>query len=298
MAGSTVNMGTTQGSTYDITYSGDTVAINIKADGYYKLECWGAGGGGGDRTTGGAGGYSCGYKLLSSGETIYARAGKGGGYKSGYCFSGDGGESTHFARVDGTIANIGASNKSQILIVAGGGGGGSTGSTYNGAGGAGGGETGGNETTNGYSNGATQSSGYAFGTGQPKRTDGGDGYVAGGGGGGLYGGKNGHKDSGYTKRGGGGGSGYVGGVPSITYNGTTLAPTNTQGGHTGSGGPVETGGDKTTSGTNGKAKITLSYLAKIPVYYTPSGGSQTQLDKLYFNNTECTSCYLNNTKVY
>ena len=248
-------MGTNLGDYIDFSYINNTQAIKINRKAYYKLEVWGAGGGGGataDRK-GGDGGYACGYKLFDVGTTIYVRCGYFGWFNNGNPQCSRGGESSHFATMDGTIASMGQSNKSKLLVVAGGGGG----AAGKSSGGAGGGENG----ANAYvippypqaSNGATQTgpgTGGSWGTGQ-NETSTADGN-GGGGGGGMWGGGNGYSDYNWNGFGGGGGSGYVGGVPTITHFDITMSPTNTQGGYTGSGG-TGSGTIESRAGKAGKA---------------------------------------------
>lgn len=299
MAASTVQMGTNLNDYIDFNYIGNTQAVKINRKAYYKLEVWGAGGGGGDTgdRTGGNGGYACGYKLLEENATIYVRVGQAGTADWGETYA-RGGESSHFATMDGTIASMGQSNKSKLLVVAGGGGGAASRSS----GGAGGGEEGGNAynfygSLSNLSNAGTQTGpgdGGSWGAGQNK-TGTADG-VGGGGGGGLWGGGNGYADHTSNNCGGGGGSGYIGGVPTITHFDITMSPTNTRGGGSagGTGGGVYT----SRSGTNGKAKITFAYYCDIPIWYTPKGGSAVHLERLFFNGTEIQHCYFQGTKLY
>ena len=103
---------------------------------------------------------------------------------------GRGGGATHVAKVTGHLSAL-SNNLSDILVVAAGGGGSAVRivdnvETDKAKGGAGGGYIGGNPFVNDVEvtgMGGTQSSGYAFGQGQPKSNG------AGGGGSGLYGGK-------------------------------------------------------------------------------------------------------------
>ncbi|MBP3284399.1 MAG: hypothetical protein J6M02_02745 [Clostridia bacterium] len=199
--------------------SGGVQTYTAPVAGLYKLEAFGAGGG----ASGGAGGYSVGYVQLSANQTLYIVVGGSGG-SSRYNGGGSpgGGGATHIATVSGTLAQLG--NVSNVLLIAGGGGGGATKTeswglvrTY--TGGAGGGSSGtAGDLDPSYTQGVggTSSTGYAFGQG-------GDG--SGGGGSGLYGGT-----GGGGAAAGGGGSGYIGGVPAITYGGTTYSPSTTVGG--------------------------------------------------------------------
>lgn len=226
-----------KGESVTFNYTGSVQPYTFERSGYYKLEVWGGKGGNATYTssvgTGGYGGYSVGYKKFKKGSTIYiACGGKGedgvysggntaggwngggtGGYHDRYgdydrSSGGAGGGATHIALRTGTLAQIGASNLSQILIVAGGGGGARCDYAQNG--GAGGGTSGGSV---GSRAGGTQTSGYAFGQGgagaNPDRHQ--NVYNGrGGGGGGLYGGYGGIWDD--SSSAGAGGSGYIGGV--------------------------------------------------------------------------------------
>jgi hypothetical protein len=241
---------TSEGTYQDFSCTKSIQTFTAPFSGLYKFEVWGAQGG--HSTYGGKGGYSLGYKVLTKGDVLYVGVGgKGavgegslaGGYNGGgsaYPYSGEsgsGGGCTHIATVTGTLSSIGASNKSKVLIVAGGGGG------YRNAadqGGYGGGTTGGT--------GAREESKYTSGTGGTQTAAGGGNatgsfgqggngnttYTSGGGGG-LYGG-----GAGWAA-GAGGGSGYIGGVPTITFKGTTYSPSTT--------------GNKRSG--NGKSRITF-----------------------------------------
>lgn len=271
----------TEGSYTDYTYTGAVQSLEIPADGIYKLEVWGAGGGYGGAT----GGYSIGYKKLTKGETIYIACGQSGGAYDGYgarfnggqdtstsqnraCWYGRraGGGCTHIATKDGVLADL-EDSQDAVLIVAGAGGAGKTTgdtSTTTGSGGKGGGLSGGTGTTG---SGGTQSSGYAFGKGAPATID------QSGGGAGWYGGRAGAS-------GGGGGSAYIGGVPEITFNGVTYTPSTTIG-----------GGCETI--TNGKARVTLAKKTFLPVLIDGA-----QIDKILFNGTEITGLQVDGTTLF
>ena len=218
-------------------YTGDVQFYTVPFTGNYKLEVWGAQGGS-VTYTGGSGGYSYGYKKLTSGTRLYVYVGGQGGNENsstgtpgigGYNGGGQGGKglytslphtgggggggATHIATSTGLLNEL-SDNKDSILIVAGGGGG---------SGGGGGlcasnivGNGGGLSGTNGAgSKAGTQSSGYKFGQGQNGR----DGDNAdcncegnGGGGGGYYGGESRSSTGAFTNASGSGGSGYIGGV--------------------------------------------------------------------------------------
>ena len=220
-------------------YKSSIESFTVPVDGTYTLECWGAGpskGGksegdylaqknqilyicvGGKGTDGstsvkGVGGYNGGG---NGGDSVYGRQ-KGGG----------GSGATHICLQDGLLKDLKtAYNNNKLLMVAGGQGGnkGSADGPY------GGGREGGEPEFwgGGYYQAATQTGGYAFGTGQ----DGHDGDSkftsyegrargSDGGGGGLYGGYAPYDTSGFNATcSGGGGSGYVN--PNLV-NGETIA---------------------------------------------------------------------------
>jgi hypothetical protein len=202
------------------------------------LEVWGAQGGG----NGGKGGYAIGRKDITVSGNLYLCIGQQGGLYNGYIAGGaggyngggkggnsfnnsylagvGGGGATHIATTNrGTLVNY-KNYKSELLIIAGGGGGDGV---VGGNGGAGGGSIGGEGIShNGkYTiNGATQTSGYAFGQGQDgysKTAYGGNGAEGNsGGGGGYYGGLTLSKNGDNTNCGGSGGSGYVN-TSQLTY---------------------------------------------------------------------------------
>ena len=209
----------------EFAYTGGEQVYTVTADGYYKLEVWGAQGGnslknGVESGIGGYGGYSSGTMLLKKDDRLYIYVGgKGangivnildstGGYNGGGLghwdnsddeASGGGGGATHVATITGLLSQL-ENNKNDLLLVSGGGGGGA----WDHFGGHGGGIDGhygwDSSTISG-----TQISGNAFGTG-------GNGALAnitnpgGGGGGGFYGGGGGQSSS-FS---GAGGSGYIG----------------------------------------------------------------------------------------
>ncbi len=220
-------------SAFEYNYTGSEQTFTVPYTGTYKIETWGAQGGTYESYIGGYGGYSSGEVSLSKDEIVYINVGgvggsnytvtnvggyNGGGYSgnnSGAKSFGGGG-ATSIAKTSGTIASIGASNLSKILIIAGGGGGAVTKSTTKG--GSGGGYIGsvgsasssqfntstylpygGTQTGVGFAYQTTARQG-AFGTGHTSNTNG----WGGGGGGGLYGGSNGYGTTGA------GGSGYIG----------------------------------------------------------------------------------------
>ena len=220
-------------------YTGGVQTLVVPTTGLYKLEVWGARGGytsAYDVYTNNKGGHSVGYKKLTAGTTLFITCGgmggqgSGGNYSGGYNGGGSanvgpypahgsgGGGATHIALVSGELATIGKTVfDAQGLIVAGGGGGYYY-DSYNQftTGGSGGGLTGASGATSQGSpaaQGGGQSSGYAFGQGAN-----GTNYQTGGGGG-YFGGYN------EYYHGAGGGSGWIEGVPSITYKGVSYTPT-------------------------------------------------------------------------
>ena len=194
----------------EYAYTGAVQTLEIKRNGYYKLEVWGAEGGSANAyvtKVGGYGSYSVGYYPLTSGDTLYIYvggrgndAGWGKDTNGGYNGGGNGscGGKTCGGGGGGTDIRLGNNNISDRIIVAGGGGGAfchnyqPAGLIYDG------GHAGGIQGT-GVAPG-TQSSGYVLGYGGPTSHS----YGSGGGGGGYYGGgSNGDKA-------GSGGSGYIG----------------------------------------------------------------------------------------
>ena len=282
---------TTEGSYTDYAYTGGVQSLTIPADGIYKLEAWGAGGG----YCGANGGYTIGYKRLTKGTEVFVVCGQSGGgendhgnrYNGGQDGSGSpnpahwygkhpGGGCTHIALAGGVLASL-SNNRDKVLIVAGGGGAAATavaGGTYGGtgSGGQGGGLSGGSGSSGA---GGTQTTGYAFGLGAPAvaQVDGDPQKAQSGGGAGWYGGYAG-------VRGGGGGSSYIDGTPEITFSGVTYTPSTTIG-----------GGCATT--TNGKARITLVKKAFLPVMF-----DGTQVEKILFNGTEITGLQFDGVTVF
>ena len=226
----------------DFDYTGTEQVFIAPVSGTYKLETWGAQGGNNLNSLengAGNGGYSYGNIYLEKADSIYiVIGGKGenatsqtpgiGGYNGGgqggpaydmsYYGGGGGGGATHIAEISGMLFDL-ENYKEKILIVSGGGGG-TTGGRYDYdkyTAGSGGGYNGANSTRSDSrgttSNGATQSTGYAFGTGQDavSSTNGGCGAEGNGGGGsGYYGGYSNQKTGADSNAAGGGGSGYIG----------------------------------------------------------------------------------------
>lgn len=230
------------GGSVTFSYTGGIRSFTAPIEGTYGLEVWGASGGGntpGNNSPrgsyGGLGGFAAGEVWLKEGDTVYVTVGGagrinavdpdggyngGGGQDTGSGGGGSGGGATHIARRSGLLADL-SDQRESVLIVAGGGGGSddigdppdvekSYASGWNdGRGGAGGGICGGNAwycsqwiLTEMAGTGGTQTSGWAFGKGEPVL---GSGWDPGAGGGGWYGGRSSLKGTG----GGGGGSGYL-----------------------------------------------------------------------------------------
>ena len=76
---------------------------------------------------------------------------------------------------------------------------------------------------------------------------------------------------------GGGDSGYIGGVSSLSYSGSTYGNGTTNGSRSG----------------NGQAIITFVKRAQLPIVY-----NGTTLEKIIFNGTEITSLIYNGTKLF
>ena len=139
----------------NFSYTGTSEEYTIPAEGYYKLETWGASGGSvvkagqPDYNGGGLGGYSCGYLHLNKDDKLYVAVGGAGESNSGINggaggFNGGaaggkgaddaranqtggsgGGGATHIASAmvgTGLLSEY-VNNKDKVLLVAGGGGG-------------------------------------------------------------------------------------------------------------------------------------------------------------------------------
>lgn len=230
----------------EFDYTGGIQILTVPYTGLYKLEVWGAQGGGSYYKQAGAkGGYSMGHTLLHKNEILYIVVGGKGGenaftsevhtdsiggynggansYGGGNNYSGGGGGATHIAKMTGTLEEIGYTNfvtNNLGLIVAGGGAGSASnsGGGYTSNAGNGGGLNGGSGTSlDGATTteGGSQTTGYAFGKGSRPTGSGG------GAGGGLFGGTTKYINSFVSLS--GGGSGYIDGVPNITYKGVLYA---------------------------------------------------------------------------
>ena len=205
------------------SFKGSTESFTVPVDGTYTLECWGAGAKHGGKSEGNYQTqknqilYICvGSRGTDGSKSVVGvggyNGGGNGGWSPGYTHGGGGSGATHICLQDGLLKELKtAYDNNQLLMVAGGQGGsiGSADGPY------GGGLEGGKPTSwsGAVHAAATQSSGYAFGTGQNGRngtrnTNGG-GEGSGGSGGGLYGGYAPQHTGTNSNSSGGGGSGYV-----------------------------------------------------------------------------------------
>ena len=275
----------------DFTYTGSEQTYIVPADGYYKIEAWGAQGGNVVTYSGGKGAYTSGYIYLNKNEKLYVYVGShpedlqtAGGYNGGGSITsgqqgyGNGGGGATDIRLTGGEWDNDTGLNSRIMVAAGGGSGNKRGEGYGeGAGGAGGTIYGGNgysfNATNGYgygkSQGGTQTSGgiYSF------TTENGGTYVSGsfgkgggtetvtielsqsGGGGGYYGGS--HCGHGGAAGGSSFISGYSG-VNAITSASNRTPTNNTL--HYSEKYFIDSNMEEDTNEGNGKAKIT--YISK------------------------------------
>ncbi len=216
---------TYSGVTKVFNYTGSSQEFQIKQNGYYKIQCWGAKGGcsladGNREKSGGKGGYTSGIIYLNKGEKIYVYVGKKGedatrgkdskgGYNGGGLgtwdnrddeAAGAGGGATDIRLVSGDWNNF-ESLKSRIMVAAGG-----AGASWKTEGGAGGGLIG--LTNRAIALPGTQTGGYKFGIGQDGYGTGNSDGVAGAGGG-YYGGTT--NDYADNEEAGAGGSSYISG---------------------------------------------------------------------------------------
>ena len=251
------------GESWEFTYTGAPEEFVVPCNATYKLETWGAEGYcsvTSSSSAAGKGGYSAGNVPLQTGVVLKVVV---GGYKNGYnggtyasAYDGpngwyvtySGGGATHIAlkKDNDTYTTLPSYNNpttaiEYVYLVAGGGG---SSAYWTGTGGAGGGASGANGGGNGSGRGGTQTSGYAFGRGQPPISwdkDDGHPHYSAAGGGGWYGGTGSSVRSEHA--GGGGGSGYLnvdlGLLDSESITGNTLIPTydgtGTMTGNTGAG---------------------------------------------------------------
>ena len=205
----------------DFEYTGATQTYTAPADGYYKIELWGAKGG---DTAGAKGGYATGEVYLTKGTELYVYVGQrisstsnATAFNGGPSSSGGkpGGGATDVRLVSGSWNN--ATSLRSRIMVAGGGGAGSGGSGTPGAGGTlvggnGGTATGGKQTAGGSGQGSYTSG--SFGTGG-NGCGGGGGYYGGGGGG--------------CVSGAGGGSSYISGYAGSNSVTSASSSTHTNG---------------------------------------------------------------------
>lgn len=221
------------------SYKGSTESFTVPVDGTYTLECWGAGSSKGGKSEGDysakkglilyicVGGMGTDGTYLAKGVGGYNGGGNGGDSVLGRQKGAGGSGATHICLMDGLLKDLKtAYDNNKLLMVAGGQGGnlGSADGPY------GGGVEGCKPQfwSGDYYQAATQTNGYAFGTGQ-NGYDGDSTYGnyegrargSDGGGGGLYGGYAPYNSSSFNARcSGGGGSGYVN---SNLVNGKTIA---------------------------------------------------------------------------
>lgn len=214
---------------------------------FFKI--WGAGGGNGSPSQGGAAGYTEGRLTVNPGSQYTIRVGgPGQSFCNGNCsgvvsqggFGGGGGSYEGNGGGGGSFVFFGGTNFANVIAAAGGGGGAGGGtSSYNG--GAGGGLTSGTGTGGGCGGGAGATV-SAAGAGAPC-TNGGSTFsgsqlqgggnttvnagYGGGGGGGYYGGGSGNRQGSWIHTSGGGGSGFAGSLfNSFTSGGSGTTPGN------------------------------------------------------------------------
>lgn len=130
-------------SIFTFDYVGHEYVFNVRKDGYYKLETWGAQGGNHGNDEGGFGGYSTGIVNLKKSNIIYINVGGKGSQNcddttDGFCYGGyngggysyylnnqkcgAGGGATHIALKSGLLNSL-ENDIDTILVVSGGGGG-------------------------------------------------------------------------------------------------------------------------------------------------------------------------------
>lgn len=240
-------------------YKGSIESFTVPVDGTYTLKCWGAGPSKGGKSVGDyqaqknqilyicVGGKGTDGSTTEKGVGGYNGGGNGGDSVFGRQKGSGGSGATHICLMDGLLKDLKtAYDNNKLLMVAGGQGGnlGSADGPY------GGGVEGCKPQfwSGGYYQAATQTSGYAFGTGQ-NGPDGDSSYSSyegrargsAGGGGGLYGGYAPYRSSSFNATcSGGGGSGYVNpnlaNAKTIAGNQTFLSPSGvSETGHAGNG---------------------------------------------------------------
>ena len=235
-------------------YKGSIESFTVPVDGTYTLECWGAGAKHGGKSEGNYQAqknqilYICvGGRGTDGSKSVVGvggyNGGGNGGWSPGYTHGGGGSGATHICLQDGLLKELKTAYDNNKLLMVAGGQGGSIGSAD---GPYGGGLEGGKPTSwsGAVHAAATQSSGYAFGTGQNGRngtrnTNGG-GEGSGGSGGGLYGGYAPQHTGTNSNSSGGGGSGYVNAMlvegKTIAGNESFLSPSGvSETGHAGNG---------------------------------------------------------------
>lgn len=180
----------------DYGFTGSAQRFVVPYSGIYRLEVWGAQGANYNSYLGGKGGYAAGELYLHKGEELNIFVGGNGSNNQGYNGGGYGWNNLYGGGA--TDIRVGGSSLYQRILVAGGGG---AAGGRSGNGGFGGGVNG---------SGATQSSGYSFGNGQPNTSS----YYTGGGAG-WYGGSS-------SRTGSTGGSGYV--LNADSYKPANYAP--------------------------------------------------------------------------
>ena len=263
--------------------------------GVYRFDLKGSGGTNG-LASGGAGGYTVGYKVMEAGETVYV--GAGGTCSAAFVSAGYGASLAvapgplFIAGAGGAGGNAVKGSADSVRGFAGGNGGGVSGAAAP-EGGAGGGTSsaGGTayvSTSSKVGNGANG----AYGTGGAGGARGySNGYAYGGrGGDGYYGGAGGfaqYSDNDTTGAwslhgyGGGGGSGYVNpGLKTVSVVSGTFTSSTDQGG----GAPA---------GSPGSVKVTYAARTVLPVFF-----DKTQLERLFFNGTEAEHLVFNGVPVY
>lgn len=263
--------------------------------GVYRFDLKGSGGTNGT-ASGGAGGYTVGYKVMEAGETVYV--GAGGTCSAAFVSAGYGaslaaaGSPLFIAGAGGAGGHIKRGSADDINAYAGGSGGGPSGAAAP-QGGAGGGtdKAGGaayQSTSHKVGNGANgaygtggagggmgYSNGYAYGG------RGGDGYYGGAGGYGQWHDNDTTGTWGLTAMGGGGGSGYVNpGHKTVSVISGTFTSSTKQ-------------GDGAPAGSSGSVKVTYAARTVLPVFF-----DKTQLERLFFNGTEVGHLIYNGVPVY
>ena len=239
-------------------YKGSIESFTVPVDGTYTLECWGAGAKHGGKSEGNyqaqknqilyicVGGRGTDGSTSVKGVGGYNGGGNGGESLFGYMKGSGGSGATHICLTNGVLKDLKtAYDNNQLLMVAGGQGG----NLHSADGPYGGGVEGDKpQFWNGdYYQAATQTSGYAFGTGQNGH-DGDSAFTSyegrargsAGGGGGLYGGYSPFRSNFNACSSGGGGSGYVNpnlaNAKTIAGNQSFLSPSGvSETGHAGNG---------------------------------------------------------------